>query len=120
VVVDDAAQGVNCVVRGMDLLCSSPQQMYLQDLLGYGRCTYAHVPLIVGERDRRLSKRDRDAALDQLLAVYKTPEAVIGHIAGITGLAKSTDPVTCDELLKDFSIEALSSMFPDKVQILWR
>ena len=120
VVVDDAAQGVNCIVRGMDLLCSSPQQMYLQDLLGYGRCTYAHVPLIVGERDRRLSKRDRDAALDQLLAMYKTPEAVIGHIAGITGLAKSTDPVTCDELLKDFGIEALSNMFPDKVQILWR
>ena len=120
VVVDDAAQGVNCIVRGMDLLCSSPQQMYLQDLLGYGRCTYAHVPLIVGERDRRLSKRDRDAALDQLLAAYKTPEAVIGHIAGITGLAKSTDPITCDDLLKDFSIEALSNLFPDKVQILWR
>lgn len=119
VVVDDGEQGVNCIVRGMDLLCSSPQQMYLQDLLGFERSTYAHVPLIVGERDRRLSKRDHDAALDQLLAMYKTPEAVIGHIAGITGLAESTEPISCEDLLKDFVIETLSSKFPDKVQILW-
>lgn len=119
VVVDDGEQGVNCVVRGMDLLCSSPQQMHLQDLLGYARCTYAHVPLIVGERDRRLSKRDKDAALDQLLAVYKTPEAVLGRIAGITGLAESTDPVTCEGLLASFSLETLADSFPDKVQILW-
>ena len=119
VVVDDGEQKVNCIVRGMDLLCSSPQQMYLQDLLGYEQSTYAHVPLIVGERDRRLSKRDHDAALDQLLAVYKTPEAVIGHIAGITGLAESTEPISCEDLLKDFAIETLPSRFPDKVQILW-
>ncbi len=44
VVVDDAAQGVNSVVRGIDLLCSSPQQAYLQDLLGLPRVRYAHVP----------------------------------------------------------------------------
>ncbi len=93
--------------------------MYLQDLLGYEQSTYAHVPLIVGERDRRLSKRDHDAALDQLLAVYKTPEAVIGHIAGITGLAESTEPISCEDLLNDFAIETLPSRFPDKVQILW-
>ena len=120
VVVDDGEQGVNCVVRGMDLLCSSPQQMYLQDLLGFGRCEYAHVPLVVGERDRRLSKRDRDAALDELLAAYKTPEAVIGHIAGITGLAETTEPVTCEQLLSGFDVETLAGCFPDKVQIQWR
>lgn len=120
VVVDDGEQGVNCVVRGMDLLCSTPQQMYLQDLLGLQHCTYAHVPLIVGERDRRLSKRDRDAALDELLAVYRTPEAVIGHIAGITGIAPTCDPISCDELLGVFDASRLSTMFPDNVQIQWR
>ena len=120
VVVDDGEQGVNCVVRGMDLLCSTPQQMYLQDLLGLRHCTYAHVPLIVGEKDRRLSKRDRDAALDELLAVYKTPEAVIGHIAGITGIAPSCDPVSCEELLAEFDASRLPAMFPDNVQIQWR
>ena len=69
VVVDDAAQGVTSVVRGVDLLCSTPQQLYLQELLGLPHPVYAHIPLLVAERDRRLSKRDRDAALDALLAL---------------------------------------------------
>lgn len=119
VVVDDGEQGITCIVRGMDLLCSTPQQMYLQDLLGIQRCTYAHVPLVVGERDRRLSKRDRDAAIDELLAVYRTPEAIIGHIAGITGLSSSSEPVSCEELLAQFELSSLGNLFPDKVQILW-
>ncbi len=71
VVVDDAEQGVNSVVRGVDLLCSTPQQMHLQDLLGLPHPVYAHVPLVVAERDRRLSKRDHDAALDALLERFK-------------------------------------------------
>ncbi len=120
VVVDDAEQGVNSVVRGMDLLCSTPQQIYLQELLGLPGAVYAHVPLIVGERDRRLSKRDRDAALDELLVRFKTPAAIIGHIAGLTGLAPSADPVTPEELLPLFSAGQLKSCFPDPIQIQWR
>ncbi len=120
VVVDDGEQGVNCIVRGMDLLCSTPQQMYLQDLLGLPRCSYAHVPLIVGEKDRRLSKRDRDAALDELLATYGSSEAVIGHVAGVTGLAETCDPISCEDLLASFDLAALRDAFPNKVQILWR
>lgn len=120
VVVDDAEQGVNSVVRGMDLLCSTPQQIYLQELLGLPGAVYAHVPLIVGERDRRLSKRDRDAALDELLVRFKTPAAIIGHIAGLTGLAPSADPVTPEELLSLFSAGQLKSRFPDPIQIQWQ
>lgn len=120
VVVDDAAQGVNSVVRGMDLLCSTPQQMYLQEELGLPHAVYAHVPLIVGALNRRLSKRDHDAALDELLVRFGSPAAVIGHIAGISGLAPTTEPVTPAELLKTFSIEHLGVMFPDLVQIPWR
>lgn len=120
VVVDDAAQGVNSIVRGMDLLCSTPQQMYLQELLGLPGATYAHVPLVVGEVDRRLSKRDHDAALDELLTRFKTPAGVIGHIAGITGLAPTTDPITPEELLRDFDVAKLATLFPNKLQILWR
>lgn len=120
VVVDDAEQGMNSVVRGMDLLCSTPQQIYLQELLGLPGAVYAHVPLIVGERDRRLSKRDRDAALDELLVRFKTPAAIIGHIAGLTGLAPSADPVTPEELLPLFSAGQLKSCFPDPIQIQWR
>lgn len=119
-VVDDAAQGVNCIVRGMDLLVSTPQQIYLQDMLGFGHCAYAHVPLIVGERDRRLSKRDRDAALDELLVTFKSPEAIMGHIAYITGLISEEAPYTPEGLLTVFNLDRLGDLFPDKIQILWR
>ena len=119
-VVDDAAQGVNCIVRGMDLLVSTPQQIYLQDMLGFGHCAYAHVPLIVGERDRRLSKRDRDAALDELLRTHGTPAAIVGHIAFIAGLVHEDVPLMPDDLLNRFDLARLGSLFPDKVQILWQ
>lgn len=119
VVVDDAAQGVNSVVRGVDLLCSTPQQIHLQELLGLPHPEYAHVPLIVAELNRRLSKRDKDAALDELLARFKTPEAVIGHIAGITGLAPTCDPATPEELLRTFDLAALPTALPDLVQVQW-
>ena len=115
VVVDDAAQGVNCVVRGVDLLCSTPQQIYLQDLLGLPRPTYGHIPLLVAERDRRLSKRDHDASLDALLARFGSPEAIIGHIAGVVGLAPTTEPATPEQLLSCFSLKNLHG----RIQIAW-
>ena len=119
VVVDDAAQGITSVVRGVDLLCSTPQQIYLQRLLGLPHPTYAHVPLIVAQLDRRLSKRDHDAAVDALLARFKTPEGVIGHIAGLTGLAPTCDPATPQQLLTTFDAAALPSRLRDLVQIRW-
>ncbi len=119
VVVDDAAEGINCVVRGVDLLCSTPQQIYLQQLLGYPSCQYAHVPLLVSERDRRLSKRDRDASLDALLERFKTHRGVIGHIAGLTGIAPTCDPIAPHELLSTFDLENLPNTLKDLIQICW-
>ena len=119
VVVDDAAQGVNSVVRGVDLLCSTPQQLYLQELLGLGHPRYAHIPLLVAEKNRRLSKRDHDAGLEELLARFKAPEAIIGHIAGICGLAPTCDPATPEQLLETFDIAQLPELFSDPVQIPW-
>ena len=119
-VVDDGEQGVNCIVRGMDLLVSTPQQMFLQDVLGIRHCQYAHVPLLVSERDRRLSKRDRDASLEELLATYKSPEGILGHIAFVAGLMKDDVPCTTGELLQMFDFYELPQLFPDKVQIQWR
>ena len=115
VVVDDAAQGVNCVVRGVDLLCSTPQQIYLQDLLGLPHPAYGPIPLLVAERDRRLSKRDHDASLDALLARFGSPEAIIGHIAGVVGLASTTEPTTPEQLLSCFSLKNLHG----RIQIAW-
>lgn len=119
VVVDDAEQGITSIVRGMDLLCSTPQQMYLQDILGYQHPAYAHVPLLVAEQDRRLSKRDHDASLEALLERFKTPEGVIGHIAWLTGIQEVDEPASPYQLLRGFDIEHVARSFPDLVQIRW-
>jgi glutamyl-Q tRNA(Asp) synthetase len=58
VVVDDHLAGVNQVVRGEDLLASTPRQIYLQRLLGYPNPGYCHLPLVVGSDGSKLSKRD--------------------------------------------------------------
>lgn len=119
VVVDDAEQGVNSVVRGVDLLSSTPQQYYLQELLGLPHPEYAHVPLMVTKDQRRLSKRHQDAALDALLVRFKTPEAIIGHIAGLAGLSPTSDPTTPEELLSTFEVARLSSAFSHPTALEW-
>ena len=63
VVVDDALQGVTQVVRGADLLCSTPRQIYLQQLLGYPHPLYCHLPLVTGPEGGKLSKRDNPVSL---------------------------------------------------------
>ncbi len=66
VVVDDAAQGVDQVVRGDDLLASSPRQAYLGALLGYPQPVYAHVPLVLNADGKRLAKRDGAVTLAEI------------------------------------------------------
>ena len=66
VVVDDAHSGVDQVVRGDDLLASSPRQAYLAHLLGYPEPTYAHVPLALNAEGKRLAKRDGAVTLAEL------------------------------------------------------
>jgi glutamyl-tRNA synthetase len=66
VVVDDAAQGVDQVVRGDDLLPSSPRQAYLADVLGYPQPGYAHVALVLNADGARLAKRDGAVTLAEI------------------------------------------------------
>lgn len=64
VVVDDAHQGVTHVVRGADLLDSTPRQIYLQRLLGVATPRYMHVPVVTNDRGEKLSKQTGARALD--------------------------------------------------------
>lgn len=63
VVVDDEAQGVNAIVRGADLLNSTPRQIYLQHMLGFPTPSYMHIPVAVNANGEKLSKQTRAAAV---------------------------------------------------------
>ena len=76
VVVDDAQSGIDQVVRGDDLLASSPRQAYLADLLGYPQPVYAHVPLALNAEGKRLAKRDNARSIRSLRESGMTPERV--------------------------------------------
>lgn len=64
VVIDDADQGITEIVRGCDLLESTPRQIHLQRLLGLATPDYAHLPLVLDEHGHKLSKQDRAAPVD--------------------------------------------------------
>ncbi|MET3936879.1 tRNA glutamyl-Q(34) synthetase GluQRS [Arthrobacter sp. OAP107] len=86
VVVDDAEQGIDQVVRGDDLLPSTPRQAYLASLLNMPVPEYAHVPLVVNANGARLAKRDGAVTLDDLAAVGLPSEAVRRTILESLGL----------------------------------
>lgn len=104
VVVDDAAMGVTEVVRGADLLSSTPRQLYLYQLLDLTPPEFFHFPLLLAPDGRRLSKRDADAGLDSLRGRV-TAEALLGRLAQLAGFHPSGDPSTAAELLEAFSWE---------------
>ncbi|MHC6222687.1 tRNA glutamyl-Q(34) synthetase GluQRS [Arthrobacter sp. MMS24-S77] len=86
VVVDDAEQGVDQVVRGDDLLSSTPRQAYLASLLGLPVPEYAHVPLVLNRDGARLAKRDGAVTLGDLAAVGLSAGEVRDVILGSLGL----------------------------------
>ncbi|MFD6390930.1 tRNA glutamyl-Q(34) synthetase GluQRS [Nocardia sp. NPDC060259] len=90
VVFDDAAQGVDQVVRGDDLLPSTPRQAYLAELLGLAAPTYAHVPLVLNQEGKRLAKRDGAVSLSDQRALGNTPEDVVAAIADSLGYTART------------------------------
>ena len=107
VIVDDAAMGVTQVVRGSDLLSSTPRQIYLQRLLGLPEPEYGHVPLLLAADGRRLAKRDRDQELGELQSRYTAPE-LLGRLAHLAGLIPEPAPITAQQLVPLFSWEKLT------------
>lgn len=100
--VDDGEMGVTRVVRGYDLLGSAPRQKWLMETLGYRAPDYAHAPLLVAPDGRRLSKRDRDLAMDGLRERY-SPEELTGLLACWAGLQDSPKSVAISQLIPGFS-----------------
>ena len=86
VVVDDAEQGIDQVVRGDDLLSSTPRQAYLASLLDIPSPDYAHVPLVVNNDGARLAKRDGAVTLRDLAGAGTPPAAVRDRLLESLGL----------------------------------
>ena len=106
VVCDDALGGITQVVRGRDLLSSTPRQIWLCRMLGFEPPEYYHVPLLIAPDGRRLSKRERDLDLSRLRERFR-PEALIGRLAFLSGLVPLQEPISAAELAQEFSWENL-------------
>ncbi|KUI46897.1 glutamyl-Q tRNA(Asp) ligase [Mycobacterium sp. GA-1199] len=95
VVVDDAARGVDQVVRGDDLLPSSPRQAYLARMLGYAEPVYAHVALVLNEDGARLAKRDGAVTLAEIgvpRALAQISESLGWRARDVDGMLAEFDP----------------------------
>lgn len=105
VVVDDAAQGINQIVRGADLAPSTPRQILLQKLLGVPHppaVEYVHVPLVLNSAGQRLAKRDGAVTLREMCEAGETPAKVRALLARSLGLASPGETPSMRELLARF------------------
>ena len=105
VVVDDADQGVTTVIRGEDHLSNTPRQIHIQQALKLQAMEYAHLPLVLGENKKRLSKRDSVTSLDEYISKGYLQTSMI-NMLGRLGWSKGDKEIFyIDDLLKDFRIQ---------------
>lgn len=107
VVVDDAAQEVREVVRGDDLLDTTPRQILLGRLLGVDEPAYLHVPLVLGPDGERLAKRHGAVTLDDQLALGRTLDEIVSRFAVSLGLAAPGEEVSVDDVAARFDVSRL-------------
>jgi len=106
VVVDDAAMGITHVLRGDDLLSSTPRQVQLCQALGLAVPVYAHVPLLLGPDGKRLAKRAGTPSLGEIRDRGIPPERLIGLLAHWAELGDGS-PMSLDSLVPRFTLNRL-------------
>lgn len=107
VVVDDIAMAVTEVVRGDDLLSSTPRQIALYQALGARVPMFLHVPLMLGEDGVRLAKRHGAISISQLRNEGHAPESIIGYLAFTLGLLGHIQPISARDLVATFDLTRL-------------
>ena len=106
-VIDDADMGVTEVVRGDDLLPTTPRQIYLFDLLGLKPPSYAHVPLVLTNLGDRLAKRDGAVTLDDRLALGESELDVLNYLLSSLELRNIGSLGELDQIARYFDPSAL-------------
>lgn len=108
-VVDDHLMAITHVVRGSEYLSSTPKYNLLYKAFGWEIPIYVHLPLILREDGKKLSKREGDASFEDLYRKGFLKEAIINYIA-LLGWSPGTEQelFTLDELIENFSIDGLS------------
>ena len=107
VVVDDAAMAITHVVRGDDLLRSTPRQLALYRALSLPAPSFAHVPLVLTPTGERLAKRTRPEAIADLRARGVTAATIVGALAASAGLRPAGTSLSPGELVAGFSLAAV-------------
>lgn len=104
VVVDDAAMGITDVLRGWDLLDSTPRQICLYRALGLSAPRFAHAPLLYGPDGQRLSKRHGSVTVAGMREGGAAPEQVVGYLAFLSGLLDRPEAVAAADLIAGFDL----------------
>jgi len=112
VVVDDAFQGVDTVVRGNDLLPSTPLQILLHEALGLPVPRYVHLPLVRGPDGRRLAKRHGDTRISRYRESGLPAERVLGLLARWSGLGDGSEVPARDLLARGFDLRRVPPSDP--------
>jgi glutamyl-tRNA synthetase len=112
--LDDALMGITHVLRGEDLLSSTPRQIALFEAfarvgIGSGPPVYAHLPLVTGEGNRKLSKRDPQSDLFRYRDRGFVPEGLLNYLALLGwSIAEDRDVFTMDEMVAAFDVSRVS------------
>ncbi|HET7658232.1 MAG TPA: tRNA glutamyl-Q(34) synthetase GluQRS [Bacillales bacterium] len=119
VVADDAAMKITHVLRGADLLESTPKQIFLYRALGFAAPEFSHVPLIYGPDGKRLSKRHGSAiTLSAIRKAGTKPEWLIGRLVALAGLINRPEPIKAAELIGEFQLSSVSGK-PMRISDEW-
>ncbi len=121
-VIDDHLMGINCVMRGIEYLSSTPKYNLLYDAFGWERPMYIHMPPIMKDAQHKLSKRNGDASYEDLIEKGFLKDAIINYIALLGWSPKDdSEKMSFDELLKKFDISGINkspSIF-DPMKLAW-
>ena len=104
-VVDDFDQGVSTVIRGEDHLSNTPRQIHIQQALGYPSLEYAHLPMVLGQDKKRLSKRNAVTSLQDYFEKGYLESSLINMLARLGWSKGDKEIFYLDDLIDDFRIQ---------------